>query len=106
MPGTNPLASLATQQVINLLTGQMTDQPVSIANSVTARSASSTSSGGGGAAFLIGTALVGIYLGSSSPTITAPQGSLYLCTNGSSAGARLFVNTNSSAAWAGILTTS
>jgi hypothetical protein len=42
---------------------------------------------------------LGVYFGSGAPTITAPQGSLYLRTDGSSVSTRLYVNTNGSTTW-------
>jgi hypothetical protein len=42
--------------------------------------------------------------GSGAPTIAAPQGSLYLRTDGSSTSTRLYVNTNGTTGWAAITT--
>lgn len=50
--------------------------------------------------------VVGIYFGSGAPTISAPQGSIYLRTDGSSTSTRGYFNTNGSTAWAAITTAS
>lgn len=47
---------------------------------------------------------VGIYFGSGAPTISAPQGSLYLRTDGSSTTTRAYINTNGSTGWTNITT--
>lgn len=47
---------------------------------------------------------VGIYFGAGAPTITAPQGSLYLNTTGSSTSTRMYVNTNGSTTWTAVTT--
>ena len=44
------------------------------------------------------------YYGSGAPTITAPQGSLYLRTDGSSTSTRLYVNTNGTTGWTAVTT--
>ena len=49
---------------------------------------------------LTSTALpVKILAGTGAPTVTAPQGSLYLRTDGSSVATRLYVNTTGAAIW-------
>lgn len=45
------------------------------------------------------TALLGLYFGSAAPTFTAAQGSLYMRTDGSTIGTRLYVNTTGSTTW-------
>jgi predicted ATP-dependent Lon-type protease len=47
---------------------------------------------------------LGIYFGSGAPTITAPQGSLYLNTTGSSTSTRAYINTTGSTTWTAITT--
>jgi hypothetical protein len=62
---------------------------------------------GGAEALRIGTGaagVVGIYFGSGAPSITAPQGSLYLRTDGSSTSTRLYVNTTGSTTWTNVTT--
>lgn len=45
-----------------------------------------------------------IYTGSGAPTITAPQGSLYLRSDGSSGSTRAYINTTGSTTWTPIST--
>lgn len=47
---------------------------------------------------------LGIYYGSGAPTITAPQGSLYLRTDGSSGSTRAYLNTTGSTVWTPVST--
>jgi len=47
---------------------------------------------------------LGIYFGSGAPTITAPQGSLYLRSDGSSIATRLYINTTGSTTWTAVST--
>ena len=42
--------------------------------------------------------------GSGAPTLAAPQGSLYLRTDGSSTSTRAYINTNGSTTWTAITT--
>lgn len=42
--------------------------------------------------------------GVGAPTLAAPQGSLYLRTDGSSVATRLYVNTNGSTTWTNVTT--
>lgn len=70
-----------------------------------ALNATATTAGGAAAAGLaLGTAALGVYFGSGLPTITAPQGSLYLRTDGSSTSTRLYVNTTGSTTWTNVVT--
>jgi hypothetical protein len=46
----------------------------------------------------------GIFFGSGPPTITAPQGSLYLNTTGSSTSTRAYINTTGLAVWTAVTT--
>ena len=50
------------------------------------------------------TGVVGIYYGSGVPTATAPKGSLYLRTDGSSTSTRLYVNTDAATTWTNVTT--
>lgn len=62
---------------------------------------------GGAEAIRIGTGasgVAGIYFGSGAPTVSAPKGSLYLRTDGSSTSTRLYVNTNGSTTWTNVTT--
>jgi hypothetical protein len=70
---------------------------------VTAQLSSVATAGGNPIPFLgAGNTLttgLGLYWGSGAPTISAPQGSLYLNTTGSGIANRLFVNTNGTTGW-------
>ena len=46
----------------------------------------------------------GIYSGAGAPSFTAPQGSLYLNTTGSSTSTRAYINTTGSTTWTSIST--
>ena len=46
----------------------------------------------------------GIYFGSGAPTISAPQGSFYLNTTGSSTSTRAYINTNGTTGWTAVTT--
>jgi hypothetical protein len=71
----------------------------------TALNATATTSGGAVASVVsMGTAGIGIYFGSSAPTITAPQGSIYLRTDGTTTNNRMYVNTNGSTTWTAVTT--
>lgn len=63
----------------------------------------STTAGGHVFASVGNGSALGLYWGSGAPTISAPQGSLYLRTDGSS-GTRAYINTNGSTGWTGITT--
>ena len=45
-----------------------------------------------------------ILVGAGAPTISAPQGSLYLRTNGTTTNDRFYVNTNGSTTWTAVTT--
>lgn len=51
-----------------------------------------------------GAVAAGIYVGAGAPTITAPKGSLYLNTTGSSTSTRAYINTTGAAVWTAITT--
>jgi len=79
---------------------------VTTAATATVRSGASATAGGA-IAMRIGTGangVVGIFFGSGAPTISAPQGSLYLRTDGSSVSTRMYVNTNGSTTWTNVTT--
>lgn len=77
----------------------------SITGGFTALNATATASGGTTTAGLaMGTAGIGVFFGSGAPTITAPKGSLYLRTDGSSTSTRAYINTDGSTTWTAITT--
>lgn len=45
-----------------------------------------------------------IYSGTGAPTLSAPQGSMYLRTDGSSISTRLYINTTGSTVWTAVTT--
>lgn len=47
---------------------------------------------------------VKIFAGAGAPTISAPQGSLYSQTDGSSTSTRLYVNTDGGTTWTNVVT--
>lgn len=49
---------------------------------------------------------LGVFFGSGAPTLAAAKGSLYLRTDGSGTGDRMYVNTNGSTAWTAVTTAS
>lgn len=55
-------------------------------------------------AYSMGSTVQGIYFGSGVPTITAPQGSLYLRTDGSSVSTRMYINTTGATTWTNVTT--
>lgn len=46
----------------------------------------------------------GMYWGSGVPTISAPQGSVYFRTDGSSTSTRMYINTTGSTTWTNVTT--
>ena len=63
---------------------------------------SAAATAGGAEAIRIGTGalgVLGIYFGSGAPTFSAPQGSLYLRTDGSSTSTRSYIATNGAGTW-------
>lgn len=82
-----------------------TKKPVSF-QSTTQVAGGTATTAGGALALNIGSAATApnIYFGSGVPTITAPQGSLYLRTDGSSTSTRAYINTTGSTTWTNITT--
>jgi hypothetical protein len=82
-------------------TGLVTTAATTVVKSGTAAAA------GGAEAIRIGTGatgVVGIYFGSGAPSVSAPKGSLYLRTDGSSTSTRLYVNTDAGTTWTNVTT--
>ena len=63
---------------------------------------------GGKVSFTMGSSSTApmVTFGSGAPTLTAPKGSIYLRTDGSSASTRLYTNTDAGTTWAAITTAS
>jgi hypothetical protein len=73
------------------------------------RGAAATATPAGGSttvALLLGSANVGVYMGSGAPTVTAAQGSIYLRTDGSSTSTRVYVNSDGGTTWVAVTTAS
>ena len=62
-----------------------------------------TTAGGAQACTFGASAAMGLYWGSGAPTVSAPQGSLYLRTDGTST-TRAYINTNGATTWTAINT--
>lgn len=77
-----------------------------MAGTLAVNGAVATPAGGSTTAFLQmgSTAGFGIYFGSGAPTITAPQGSIYIRSDGSSTSTRMYVNTTGSTTWTNLVT--
>jgi hypothetical protein len=86
---------------VGSITGAMLAAAIAISTTagITLQSAQATTAGGGAASLIMGVGLFGIYFGSGAPTISAPQGSLYIRSDGSSTATRLYVNTNGTTGW-------
>jgi hypothetical protein len=80
-----------------------TSDPLSLVNTVTVKNATATPAGGQ-QAFLMGSSGIAICWGSGVPTLSAPQGSIYLRTDGSSSSTRMYVNQNGSTTWTNVTT--
>lgn len=89
--------------------GLNTAKPMTSTSNLTLQSGQAATSGGViSPAILIASSTtaagVGIYWGAGAPTITAPAGSLYLNTTGSSVSTRAYINTTGSTTWTAITT--
>ncbi len=80
------------------------DQKLTVAGAVHIASTTATTAGGATAVTIGSSPSLGIYFGSGVPSISAPQGSLYLRTEGSSTSTRAYINTNGSTTWTAITT--
>lgn len=67
--------------------------------------ATATPAGGtAGSGYKMGTAGIGIFFGSGAPTLSAPQGSLYLRTDGTTTNDRAYINSNGTTGWTALTT--
>jgi hypothetical protein len=69
-----------------------------------AASTALTAGGAEGIRLGSGTTSPRIYFGSGAPTVTAPQGSLYLRSDGNSTSTRMYINTTGSTTWTAVTT--
>ena len=77
---------------------------LSATGNLTADSGTAPAAGGMAAINISSTANFGIFVGSGAPTVTAAQGSIYMRTDGTGTGDRLYVR--GSAAWIAVTTAS
>jgi hypothetical protein len=63
-----------------------------------------TGGGNTSMAYQLSSTLIGVYAGSGPPTITAPKGSLYLRSDGTTTNDRAYINTNGATTWTAITT--
>jgi hypothetical protein len=93
-----------TTPALGAATGtSLTTTGVHVAFNATAIPAGGTA----GAGFMFSsTANFGIFFGSGAPSLSAAKGSIYMRSDGSGTGDRIFVNTNGSTAWTAVTTTS
>lgn len=99
------ISNTATNADIVLTPNGTGDLTTAAPQTVLASGASATA--GGAEVIRIGTGasgVLGVYFGSGAPTVSAPQGSLYLRTDGSSTSTRMYVNTNGSTTWTNVTT--
>lgn len=77
-----------------------------LAGNLTVQSATAIPAGGTAAAgvMLSSTANFGVFFGSSAPTLSAAQGSLYLRSDGTTINNRAYINTNGSTTWTPVTT--
>jgi len=72
--------------------------------SAAAGGVSVTTTAAAGVTLSNGTQTAGIYVGTGAPTISAPKGSLYLRSDGSTTTSRMYVNTNAGTTWTAVTT--
>jgi hypothetical protein len=80
-----------------------TEKEVNTESVVTSRFVAATTAGGL-LAYSMGADGIGIYWGSGLPTASAPKGSIYTRTDGSSTSTRLYVNTDGGTTWTNVTT--
>jgi hypothetical protein len=101
----NTISQTVTDTDLVLTPNGTGDLTTAALQTVLASGASATA--GGAEAVRIGTGslgVVGIWFGSGAPTVTAPKGSLYLRTDGSSTSTRMYVNTDAGTTWTNVTT--
>lgn len=60
--------------------------------------------GSSSASMVLSVSLIGVYVGSGVPTVSAPQGSIYLRSDGSSSSTRAYINTDGATTWTAVTT--
>lgn len=77
---------------------------ITFKKSVTVAGNTAVTAGGSLAIGVGSTTAPNFYTGSGVPTVSAPKGSLYLRTDGSSTSTRLYVNTDGATTWTNVTT--
>jgi hypothetical protein len=98
--GVGPTLAAAGETNVDLLLNAKGTGNVNLANNVATPANGSTTA----RVRLGATAGFGIYYGSSNPTVSAAQGSLYLRSDGSSGSTRAYINTDGGTSWTAITT--
>lgn len=96
-----------TPTLVAPVLGAATGTSVTVTGVQTARSATATPAAASAvAAFAMGSAGVALFWGTGDPNtaLTAPKGSLFIRTDGSSTSTRIYVNTDASTAWTSVTT--
>lgn len=102
--GTGALVFANTPTLVTPVLGAATGTSLSTTGTHTALNATAIPTGGGAAFLLSSTASFGVFFGAGAPTISAAKGSLYLRSDGSGTGDRMYVNTNGSTTWTAVTT--
>lgn len=84
--------------------GIFTAYPVSTTGALTAKSGVAAVAGGAVAVNIGNSSGPNVYTGSGAPTVSAPKGSLYLRTDGSTTNDRAYINTNGTTTWTALTT--
>jgi hypothetical protein len=107
--GTGKLVFDGTPTLTTPIIGAATGTSVTVTGALASRSATATPAAASAVPMVVGgSALVGVYFGTGNPNtaLTAPQGSLFLSTNGNTTATRLFINSNGTTGWVAITTAS
>ena len=110
LPKDNEIAMPSREQLYPLVQSIMQEQlllyqfPIRTKGSPQFHSRTGIPVGGrkGAGVLMSSTDSFGVFFGSSVPTLAAAQGSIYLRSDGSSGGTRMYVNTDGSTAWSSI----
>lgn len=97
---------LNTQKAVDFTGSSSVALPAFTTTGVVSVLSATAASSGGAAGVKFGSNAIGIYWGSSTPTVAAAQGSIYLRTDGIGNGRRMFINTDGSTTWVAITTAS
>lgn len=107
--GSGAVVLANTPTLITPVLGAATGTSATVTAVLAARSATATPAAASAvAAFAMGSAGVALFWGTGDPstTLTAPKGSLFIRTDGSSSSTRMYQNTDGSTAWTSVTTAS